>query len=49
MSQLVLKITANHPTIASLVTALLGIYTVLHDPHVQDALGIAAEADMGQP
>ena len=27
VSQLVLKITVNHPTIASIVTAVLGIYT----------------------
>ena len=48
VSQLVLKITANHPTIASVVTALLGIYTVLHDPRVQDALGIETDAEKGQ-
>lgn len=48
VSQLVLKITVNHPTIASIVTAVLGIYTVLHNPQVQDALGIKTDADRGQ-
>lgn len=32
---------ASHPKITPLVTALAGIYALLHDPKVCDALGIA--------
>lgn len=49
VSQFALKITASRPSIASVVTAVLGVYAVLHNPQVQDALGIEADAaDKGQ-
>ena len=40
VSQMVLAIAAQHKNLAAIVTALMGIYTALHNPEVQDALGI---------
>lgn len=38
----VLKLTEHHPHLAPIATAIAGIYTLLHDPQVQDALGMSA-------
>lgn len=40
VNQLVLSITAQHKNFASIVTAITGIAMLLHNPEVQDALGI---------
>lgn len=43
VNQFVLSITAEHKHVVSVLTALAGIYTVLHDPQVQDALGMSSQ------
>ena len=40
VNSLVLSLTERHKRLVAIVTAVGGIYTVLHDPKVQDALGI---------
>jgi hypothetical protein len=40
VSQFVLSVTAQHKNLASLVTTISGIALLLHNPEVQDALGI---------
>jgi hypothetical protein len=40
VNQFVLSLTTHHKRAAAVVTAIGGIYAVLHDPQVQDALGI---------
>jgi len=40
VNQFVLAVTAQHKNLASLVTAISGIALLLHNPEVQDALGI---------
>lgn len=40
VNQFVLSVTAQHKNLASLVTVLSGIALLLHNPEVQDALGI---------
>lgn len=40
VNQFVLSITAQHKNLASIVTAITGIAMLLHNPEVQDALGI---------
>lgn len=41
----VLKQTEHHPHMAALVTAIAGIYALLHNPQVQQALGYAQESE----
>lgn len=40
VNQLVASITLQHKNIAAIVTTLMGTYALLHNPEVQDALGI---------
>lgn len=40
VKQFVLQLTAHHPHIASIVTAAIGVYAILHNPLVEQTLGI---------
>lgn len=40
VNQYVLSVTSQHKNLAALVTAISGIALLLHNPEVQDALGI---------
>ena len=40
VNEFVAAITSRHRNIAAVVTTLMGIYALLHNPEVQDALGI---------
>lgn len=40
VSQFVASVTMQHKNVAAIVTSLMGMYALLHNPEVQDALGI---------
>jgi uncharacterized protein YjgD (DUF1641 family) len=40
VNQFVASVTMQHPHLAAIVTSVMGIYALLHNPEVQDALGI---------
>ena len=45
VSQFVLALTSQHKNVASVVTAITGIAMLLHNPEVQDVLGMKRAED----